>query len=101
MTLIGPSMMCADMGRLLKDMESLNRGGVDYYHFDIMDGTFVPNFAMSPDMLRTLRPYTDRPFDIHLMVEEPERYIELFVEAGRTGSRYMPRPRFISSARFR
>jgi ribulose-phosphate 3-epimerase len=82
MALIGPSMMCADWGNLKANIQMLDRGGVDYYHFDIMDGNFVPNFTMGPDTLRTLRSYTSKPFDVHLMVEEPDRYIDMFAEAG-------------------
>jgi ribulose-phosphate 3-epimerase len=82
MTLMGPSMMCADWGRLKESIKMLERGGMDYYHFDIMDGSFVPNFTMGPDLLKALRSYTSKPFDTHLMVQEPERYIEMFAEAG-------------------
>ncbi|TBL77664.1 ribulose-phosphate 3-epimerase [Paenibacillus thalictri] len=82
MALIGPSVMCADWGNLQENMEMLERGGVDFYHFDIMDGSFVPNFTMGPDLLKALRPYSGKAFDIHLMVQEPERYIGMFAEAG-------------------
>jgi ribulose-phosphate 3-epimerase len=82
MVLIGPSVMCADWGNLGSEIEMLDRGGVDFYHFDIMDGQFVPNFTMGPDLLKTLRAYTEKPFDIHMMVEEPERYIDMFADAG-------------------
>jgi ribulose-phosphate 3-epimerase len=74
--------MCADWGNLKANVQMLERGGVDYYHFDIMDGNFVPNFTMGPDLLKALRSATDKPFDIHLMVEEPERYIDMFADAG-------------------
>ncbi|GGD80078.1 ribulose-phosphate 3-epimerase [Paenibacillus nasutitermitis] len=79
---IGPSLMCADLGRLLENIHLLDQAEVDFYHFDIMDGNFVPNIALGPDLLRALRPHTDKPFDAHLMVEEPERFIELIAEAG-------------------
>ncbi|QMV44153.1 ribulose-phosphate 3-epimerase [Cohnella cholangitidis] len=79
---IGPSLMCADLGRLIENIHQLDMSGVDFYHFDIMDGNFVPNITLGPDLLKALRPHTDKPFDAHLMVEEPERFIELIAEAG-------------------
>ncbi|GIO87038.1 ribulose-phosphate 3-epimerase [Paenibacillus faecis] len=82
MAFIGPSLMCANFGKLQENIEQLELGGVDYYHFDIMDGNFVPNFTMGPDMVKSLRGYTKKPFDVHMMVEAPERYIELFASAG-------------------
>lgn len=82
MAKIGPSLMCADMGNLEGSVKRLDKGMVDFYHFDIMDGRFVPNFTMGPDMIKTLRSRTDTLFDVHLMVQEPERYIELFADAG-------------------
>ncbi|MCL6443494.1 MAG: ribulose-phosphate 3-epimerase [Alicyclobacillus sp.] len=82
MVTIGASMMCAHQGRLLEELIELDRAGIDTFHFDIMDGHFVPNFTMGPDIVRELRPYTKRPFDIHLMVEDPERYVDMFADAG-------------------
>lgn len=82
MKMIGPSLMCADLGRLVESVQTLDQGGVDYFHFDIMDGRFVPNITMGPDMLKAVRPYTSKPFDVHLMVEEPDRFIDMFADAG-------------------
>ncbi|WP_163537459.1 ribulose-phosphate 3-epimerase [Gracilibacillus sp. YIM 98692] len=82
MVQIGPSMMCADMSNLKVEMEQLEKGGVDYYHFDIMDGEFVPNFTMGPDLIHRLRKLSSKPFDVHLMVVDPERYIDTFIDAG-------------------
>lgn len=82
MTAIGPSLMCADMGMLKESVIRLDKAEVDFFHFDVMDGKFVPNFTMGPDMIKSLRPYTSKPFDAHLMIEEPERYIDMFAEAG-------------------
>jgi ribulose-phosphate 3-epimerase len=75
---ISPSIMCANFKNLEKDIRTLEKLGVDYLHLDIMDGHFVPNFTMGPDMLKAIREMTDIPFDIHLMVEKPENYLSLF-----------------------
>ena len=82
MVMIGPSLMCADLGRLIDNIHQLDKAEIDFYHFDIMDGNFVPNITLGPDLLRSLRPYTSKPFDVHLMIEEPERFIETIAEAG-------------------
>ncbi len=82
MAAIGPSLMCADMGTLRDTVKRLDQAPVDFFHFDIMDGLFVPNFTMGPDMINNLRPHTNKLFDAHLMIEEPERYIDLFADAG-------------------
>lgn len=82
MVKIGPSLMCADMGNLENNIKRLHRAGSDFFHFDVMDGDFVPNFTMGPDMIKALRPYTDIPFDVHLMIYEPEKYIQIFADAG-------------------
>ncbi|WP_025950644.1 ribulose-phosphate 3-epimerase [Geobacillus thermocatenulatus] len=82
MILIGPSLMCADMGNLRDNVIRLDKAGVDYFHFDIMDGKFVPNFTMGPDIIRALRNFTNKPFDVHLMIEKPEEHLGLFIDAG-------------------
>ncbi|HID07968.1 MAG TPA: ribulose-phosphate 3-epimerase [Armatimonadetes bacterium] len=74
--------MCADWRNLECEMRQLEEAGIDGFHFDIMDGHFVPNLTMGFDVVRALRPVTKLPFDIHLMVEEPERYIERFATIG-------------------
>jgi len=79
---ISTSIMCADFLRLGEAVKELEASGADYLHFDIMDGHFVPNFTMGPDILKSIRGETDIPFDTHLMVYEPERYIETFIQAG-------------------
>ena len=75
-------MMCADQANLGRDLARLEAGGADMFHFDIMDGDFVPNFTFGPQILEGLRPLTRLPFDTHLMVRRPERYIERFRLAG-------------------
>jgi len=79
---LSASIMCANFCSLEEDIRQLEEAGIDYLHFDIMDGHFVPNFTMGPDILRTVRRITSLPFDTHLMIENPDRYIPIFVEAG-------------------
>lgn len=79
---IAPSLMCANFGQLEKEIKILDKAGVDFYHLDIMDGKFVPNFALGVDFVKQVRLMTSRPLDVHLMVENPENTIDLFIEAG-------------------
>jgi len=81
---LSASIMCANFSHLERDIRILEEEGVDYLHFDIMDGHFVPNFTMGPDILASLKKITDLPFDTHLMIEDPDRYIPIFIEAGST-----------------
>jgi ribulose-phosphate 3-epimerase len=76
------SVMCANWCNLERDIAELERAGINGLHFDIMDGHFVPNLTMGFDVVRCLREITELPFDIHLMVEHPERYIDRFAEIG-------------------
>jgi ribulose-phosphate 3-epimerase len=75
---ISPSIMCADFRHLEENIKILEKAGVEYLHFDIMDGSFVPNFTLGPDLMKSVREITDIPFDIHLMVQQPENHIALF-----------------------
>jgi len=79
---LSASIMCANFCNLRDDIKQLEEGGTDYLHFDIMDGHFVPNFTMGPDILKAARRITSLPFDTHLMIEEPDEYIPIFIEAG-------------------
>jgi ribulose-phosphate 3-epimerase len=74
--------MCCDLCNVERDVRALEEAGVDWLHFDIMDGRFVPNITLGPDSVRAARAITDLPLDVHLMVEEPERYIPEFLDAG-------------------
>ncbi|MCK4523035.1 ribulose-phosphate 3-epimerase, partial [Candidatus Aerophobetes bacterium] len=67
-----------NLGKAVKDLE----GYADYFHFDVADGHFVPNLLFFPDLVKSLRPLTNVPFEVHLIVESPERYIDSFAEAG-------------------
>ncbi len=79
------SMMCADYRNLEKEVRELDEGGIDSFHIDIMDGRYVGNFAMSLNDLRCIRSLTDKPLDVHLMVEHPLNTIDLFTSALRPG----------------
>ncbi len=79
---LSASVMCADLSCLYKDVKLLEEGGIDYLHFDIMDGHFVPNLCLGSGILRSLKRITALPFDTHLMIEEPASYIPVFAKAG-------------------
>lgn len=79
---IAPSILSADFSRLGDETRSVKEAGGDIIHIDVMDGRFVPNITIGPPVVRSIRNIVDLPFDVHLMVEEPERYIEDFTLAG-------------------
>ena len=79
---IAPSILSADFSRLGQQVADAAKAGADYIHVDIMDGHFVPNLTMGPLVVKAIRPWTDLPLDVHMMITDPERYIVHFVEAG-------------------
>ena len=79
------SMMCADYGHLEKEVRALEEGGIDSFHVDIMDGRYVPNYAMSLNDMRYIASATDKPVDVHLMIEHPNNTIAIFLENLRKG----------------
>ncbi|MFW0760102.1 ribulose-phosphate 3-epimerase [Staphylococcus cohnii] len=77
-----PSLLSADFLQLQKELKALEDAGVDGVHFDVMDGQFVPNISIGLPILEAVRKGTDLPIDVHLMIEEPEKYVELFATQG-------------------
>lgn len=80
--LIAPSILSADLGHLAAEIREVEDGGAHYIHIDVMDGHFVPNLTWGPPIVSAVRKLTDLPLDVHLMIEEPARYVEAFAEAG-------------------
>jgi len=80
--LIAPSALAADFGNLAAGMDMINHTEADWLHVDIMDGMFVPNISFGPDIVRVMKKHCQKPLDVHLMVEKPERYLEHFAAAG-------------------
>jgi len=79
---IAPSLLSADFGRLAEEIHAVEEAGADLLHLDIMDGRFVPNLTIGPPAVASIRGYAKVPLDVHLMIFEPEKYIEAFAEAG-------------------
>lgn len=79
---IAPSILSANFARLGDDIKDVERGGADYIHVDVMDGHFVPNITIGPLIVEAIRPITKLPLDVHLMIENPDQYIEAFAKAG-------------------
>lgn len=79
---IAPSILASDFSKLGEEIRKVDQAGADLIHIDVMDGLFVPNITIGPSVVKCLRPHTKLPFDVHLMIVHPERYLRAFAEAG-------------------
>ena len=82
MVKVAPSMLSADFSKLGSELSMVERSGADWVHLDVMDGAFVPNITFGAPVVKAIRPYTDLPFDVHLMIQDPIRYVKDFADAG-------------------
>jgi ribulose-phosphate 3-epimerase len=82
MVTIAPSILSADFSRIGSEIQEVEKGGADWIHVDVMDGHFVPNITIGPLVVEAIRPHTKLPLDVHLMIEQPERYVADFIRAG-------------------
>jgi len=82
MAIVAPSILSADFSKLAEEVQKVEKAGSEYIHIDIMDGHFVPNLTMGPCVVSSLRPHSKAVFDVHLMIENPEKYVESFAKSG-------------------
>ncbi|MGW8264502.1 ribulose-phosphate 3-epimerase, partial [Bacillus sp. LR--39] len=80
MVYVAPSILSADFARLGEEIRDVEQGGADFIHIDVMDGHFVPNLTIGPLVVEAVRPITELPLDVHLMIEAPDRYIPAFAK---------------------
>ena len=79
---IAPSILAADFGNLADDCKKIDNSDADWFHLDVMDGLFVPNISFGMPIVKSIRKMTKKPLDVHLMIVEPERYVDKFIEIG-------------------
>jgi len=84
MVKIAPSILSADFSKLGEDIKNLDKYGADAIHIDVMDGRFVPNISFGIPVIKSIRNLTNKPFDVHLMIEEPSKYIKILQRRGQT-----------------
>src|SRR5688500_2915374 len=82
MPLIAPSILSADFARLGEEVRAMDEAGADWLHIDVMDGHFVPNLTIGPGVVKALRPHSQKPFDVHLMIAPVDPFLDTFAEAG-------------------
>lgn len=79
---LSPSLLACDFGNIAKELQEVEKAGVEYIHLDVMDGVFVPNISFGLEVIKSIRKYSNMIFDVHLMIVEPEKYIERFAQCG-------------------